>query len=266
MQGDNSSSTDSAVSFCPSFNSYSSDKLVDVAARVSQELVDSHQSNSEAGVVEDSQQRSDDEFEFVSIRTDSDASELFFDGQIRQVYPVFNRDLLLRDAREEEIRFPMKKLFIDDQGGPLSSSSSSSEADELEAVPEGTYCVWSPRRNSTDLSSPNRCKKSNSTGSSCSTSSSKRWLKFRDLLKRSNSDGKDPYVYLNKTKTNADSKEKNRSSEFKTGKKVSAHEAFYVKNRAIKEGDKKRSYLPYRRDLVGFFANVNGLGRTFPPF
>ncbi|KAK3183566.1 hypothetical protein Dsin_030852 [Dipteronia sinensis] len=254
MQGDNSNSstTDSAVSFCPSFNSYSSDNLVDIATRVSRESV---------AVVEDSQQRNndDDDFEFVSLRTDPDECEFFFDGQIRQVYPLFNRDLLLneehRHVLEEEIRFPLKKLFIDDRDGPPSSSSS--EADELEGVPEETYCAWTPRTNSTDLASPNRCEKSNSTGSS-STSSSKRWLKFRDLLKRSNSEGKDPYVFLNKPKTNGDSKEKKVVK--KTGKQVSAHEAFYVKNRAIKEGDKKRSYLPYRRDLVGFFANVNGLG------
>ncbi|KAI9177899.1 hypothetical protein LWI28_020432 [Acer negundo] len=261
MQGDNnnSSTTDSVVSFCPSFNSYSSDNLVDIATRVSRESV---------AVVEDSQQRNDDdEFEFVSLRKDPDECELFFDGQIRQVYPLFNRDLLLNDeqrhALEEEIRFPLKKLFIDDRDCPPSSSSSS-EVDELEGVPEETYCAWTPRRSSTDLASPNRCEKSNSTGSS-STSSSKRWLKFRDLLKRSNSEGKDPYVFLSKPKTNADSNSKEKKPVKKTGKQVSAHEAFYVKNRAIKEGDKKRSYLPYRRDLVGFFANVNGLGRTFRP-
>ncbi|KAK2661777.1 hypothetical protein Ddye_000351 [Dipteronia dyeriana] len=257
MQGDNSNSSaaDPVVSFCPSFNSYSSDNLVDIATRVSRESV---------AVVEDSQQRNDDdEFEFVSLRPDPDECELFFDGQIRQVYPLFNRDLLLNDEQrhvlEEEIRFPLKKLFIDDRDGPPSSSSSSSEADELEGVPEETYCAWTPRRYSTDLASPNRCEKSNSTGSS----SSKRWLKFRDLLKRSNSEGKDPYVFLNKPKTNGDSKEKKVVK--KTGKKVSAHEAFYVKNREMKEGDKKRLYLPYRRGLIGFFANVNGLGKTFPP-
>jgi hypothetical protein len=46
----------------------------------------------------------------------------------------------------------------------------------------------------------------------------------------------------------------------------SAHELFYVQNRAWKEGEKRKSYLPYRQDLVGFFANVNAYGKTFPPF
>jgi hypothetical protein len=38
---------------------------------------------------------------------------------------------------------------------------------------------------------------------------------------------------------------------------------FYVKG---KEGDKRRSYLPYRPDLVGFMSNVKGVGRNIHPF
>ncbi|PQM41744.1 uncharacterized protein Pyn_11453 [Prunus yedoensis var. nudiflora] len=46
----------------------------------------------------------------------------------------------------------------------------------------------------------------------------------------------------------------------------SAHEKHYVMNRAKKEEDKRRSYLPYRQGLVGFFTNVNGLSRNVHPF
>lgn len=49
----------------------------------------------------------------------------------------------------------------------------------------------------------------------------------------------------------------------------SAHELFYVQNRSMKEGEKRKSYLPYRKDLVGFFTNVNGLSKAskaFPRF
>ena len=46
-------------------------------------------------------------------------------------------------------------------------------------------------------------------------------------------------------------------------KKVSAHEALYVRNREMRKVDKRRSYLPYRQDLVGFCASLNGIGRAF---
>ncbi|KAJ4729226.1 Nipped-B-like protein [Melia azedarach] len=292
MQQEDSGSS-SAVSFCPSFNAYSSDKLVDVAARVTREFKD-EEWNSKALVEEDEAYDDDgDDFEFVSIGKNLDASELFFDGQIRQVFPVFNRDLLLNhgdyscytttDGGKEETHVPeggcpLEKLFIgDDRGGPRGPpSSSSSDADEPDEAHNVMFCVWSPRRNPVE-SSPSRCKKSNSTGSSSSStstsSSSKKWLKFRDLLKRSNSEGKDSFVFLSKPKSNkAQSKEKKNSSEAKSGKAasspVSAHAAFYVKNRSIREGDKKRSYLPYRQDLVGLFSSYphGSIPKPFPSF
>jgi len=40
-------------------------------------------------------------------------------------------------------------------------------------------------------------------------------------------------------------------------------EHYYVRS---KEGDKRRSYLPSRPDLVGFLSNVNGVGRNLHPF
>ncbi|XVF14099.1 hypothetical protein REPUB_Repub09cG0028000 [Reevesia pubescens] len=240
----------SELSFCPSFNSYSSDnnKLVDIAATVSRDF------QSDA-VLDD-----DEEFEFVNNLP-----------QTSSYFPIFNRDLLLKED-EEAIRIPLRNLFIGD--GDLPSSSSSSEADELEGLPTESYCVWKPKQS--PESSPNRCKKSKSTGSS----SSKRWRLIKDLLKRSNSDSKvssSSSVFLNFDKNSIEKKNEEKVSE-KTAKttkkkregegvkatkvkrveKASAHEVFYVKNKALKEGDKRRSYLPYRQDLVGIFANFNG--------
>ncbi|EOY02405.1 hypothetical protein QUC31_018187 [Theobroma cacao] len=259
----------SELSFCPSFNCYSDDKkLVDIAAKVTRDF--------KSDDVLD-----DEEFEFFNLWENTDQTSSF---------PIFNRDLLLNgeeekggddDDAEEAIRIPLRDLFIGD--GDLPSSSSSSEADELEGVPTGTYCVWTPKQSAE--SSPNRCKKSRSTGS-CS----KRW-RLKDLLKRSNSDGKVSSSssslslpsFLNFEKNSTGKKHEEKLSEktattkkkaqgevqakkTKRVEKLSAHEAFYVRNKASKEGDKRRSYLPYRQDLVGIFANVHGLGRTFPPF
>ncbi|KAK9117154.1 hypothetical protein Sjap_016101 [Stephania japonica] len=150
---------------------------------------------------EDEEDKEEEDFEFSVVCRDADeslsitADEIFSNGQIRPIYPLFDRTLLFKDGDGEEsmeskmsgagaVRIPLAKLLIEERD-PVASSSSS-EADELEAVPAGTYCVWTPK---SAQSTPDRCKKSNSTGSS------KRW-RFRDFLLRSNSDGKDTFVFL----------------------------------------------------------------------
>ncbi|CBI34915.3 unnamed protein product, partial [Vitis vinifera] len=147
---------------CPSFNSYSSDRLADVAAKVGEEECAS-----------DDRRVDEDNFEFTFVST----GEVLRETQIGPVFPVFNRDLLVEDGEAKTLRFPLKKLFMEERDG---MSSSSSDADELEGIPEGTYCVWQPKK---VPDTPERCKKSSSTGSA-----SKRW-RFRDLLRRSNSEG-----------------------------------------------------------------------------
>lgn len=262
MQNDSSD-----LSVTPSFNCYCSDKkLGDIAAMVCRES---------SGVSDE------EEFEFSIKLGESPETSLF---------PVFNRDLLSTGEEEdkddevkEAVRIPLRNLFISDGDLPSSSSSSSSEVDELEALPTEMYCVWKP--NQSPASSPNRCTKSKSTGSS----SKKRWRLIKDLLKRSNSDGKvsaSSSLFLNfdhksttekkhedkaneKTATAAETVKKKSEGEvtatkMKRVEKASAHEIFYVRNKALKEGDKRRSYLPYRKDLVGIFANVHGLGRNLP--
>ncbi|XVE67924.1 hypothetical protein DITRI_Ditri09bG0026800 [Diplodiscus trichospermus] len=267
--------TDSSeVSFCPSFNSYYSDKkLVDFAAGGGGDF--------QGGVVSD-----DDEFEFVNNDLWESPNTLSF--------PIFNRDLLLKGGDEdhdydveEAIRIPLRNLFIGDVGD-MPPSSSSSEADELEGVPPEMYCVWKPKQ--LEELSPNRCKKSKSTGSSSST----RWRVIKDLLKRCNSDSKvspaSSFFILNfdkntiektneekanteKTATTTTMATKNKSEgevanakKMKRVEKTSPYEVFYVRNKALKEGDKRRSYLPYRQALVGIFSNANGLRSTSPPF
>ncbi|KAL1537129.1 hypothetical protein AAHA92_29683 [Salvia divinorum] len=245
----------------PSFNSYSTDRLPEIAVQIAAEM-----------------SRDDDEddgdFEFSLVRNDKElsAEDFVYDGPI---YPVFNRDLLPRDGGdqcESSVNVPLSQLLLEDRRGGDDNnnppSCSSSEADELESVPAGTYCVWRPK--APDLPSPMRCRKSKSTGSA-----STRW-KFRDLMRRSKSDGKDSLVFL--TPKNRDEKlpaEIPKKSKGKGGNcsgsgagaaARSAHEALYVRNRAANEVDRKKSYLPYRQDLVGFFINVNALARGLPHF
>ena len=259
-----------------------------------------------------------EEFEFVSVCKAKD-DVVVLDGQIGPVFPVFNRDLLLsdqnptksqqisdgqdlknREGEEEEededvqcLRIPLKKLFSEEHD-PTSYSSSSSEVDELEGVPPGTYCVWTPHSNSSpkaiaSAASPSQCKKSNSTGTTTSSntksssSSSRRW-RLMNLLRRSNSEGKDSFVFLTPKNKEEEISNSNNSFEEENSKEMkkvavvkkkkkekeqtmsSAHEVFYGRKRESMERDKRKTYLPYRKDLVGFWASVGSLGRTFPPF
>ncbi|XP_028771230.1 uncharacterized protein LOC114728478 [Neltuma alba] len=272
---------------CPSFNSYSNDELADIADQVAREQSRRHDGAASAD---------SGDFEFVTFRKAAD--EVFFDGGVGPVFPVFDRDLLTDDetgprgSRAEEdalaLQFSMGKLLINDEHQAPADrdppSSSSSDVDDLESIPPGTYCVWAPKP---DQASPARCEKSNSTGSS---SFSKKW-KLLDLLRRSNSDSKESFVFLTPSGSmkKKEVKTENSREQWSSGsrqsikvagkqkakgpgnsgdgeKKVSAHEAFYVRNRELKKVDRRKSYLPYRQDLVGFFANVHGLGRPFTPF
>lgn len=249
---------------------------------------------------EDEDEEEEEEFSFACANPNGSpicADDVFQNGEIRPVFPIFNRDLLFAGADDGDgaggsgasSAWPsLRKIFVE-EANDLRPSSSASESDELEGVPEGTYCEWSGK------AAASSCKKSNSTGFS-------RLWRFRDLVHRSSSDGKDAFVFLNpnnhhhhhnnSTHTTAATKpsneavrktdkaeeeEKKKSSSYgkataakgkAKGRQTasSAHEKHYVRNRAKKEGDKRRSYLPYRQDLVGFFTNVNGLSRNVHPF
>lgn len=232
-----------------------------------------------------------EEFSFACANSDKSpvsAEDAFVNGQIRPIFPVFDQTLLYRNGegegkddskQKQSLRPPLRKLFVEER----------SELEEEEPV--GPFCEWSSRNKTVKEATPEPCKKSNSTGFS------KLW-RFRELL-RSNSDGKDAFVFLNNNNDNntrerepgeKSSKRPGKSSEKPTGTKTtpgqktskgekvvkvsgnkrvkaetltSVYEKYYVRTR---EGDKRRSYAPYRQDVVGFFTNVNGLSRNVHPF
>ncbi|KAL2515754.1 hypothetical protein Fot_29725 [Forsythia ovata] len=277
------------LSLSPSFNRYSNSKLVEIAARVVEEfraedhsegLYDEFYPESEEIVLSAKSQEEnradsknveqndvdgdeDEDFEFAFVTSDSEfsssisADEIFYNGQIRPVFPIFNRDLLLGNEtgnsdsspKAAPIRLPLRKLFNDSE---TSSSSSSSEVDDLDGVPASTYCTWRPKA-SEEEEAEGRCKKSSSTGST------KKRCTFKDLLHRSHSDGDHgPLVSLSPSKQKENEKiKKGVETPVVGGGKVKAV-AQYARNGV----DRRRSYLPYRKDLVGFFANVNGLSRN----
>jgi hypothetical protein len=98
-----------------------------------------------------------------------------------------------------------------------------------------------------------RCRKSGSTGSLL------RWS--QRLLGRSHSDGKEKFVFLDAAGPSG--------SERKAGGggHVTAW-SYYAKAGAggSNDGGRRRSFLPYRQDLVGFFASSTAFHRSYHPF
>ncbi|KAF5732149.1 hypothetical protein HS088_TW18G00839 [Tripterygium wilfordii] len=185
----------------PSFNTYSSGKHSEIAARVVQEFknetdsdsdfhylsterckqpeLDNHDDNNDGD-------KSDGEFEFSIVCREEEsipitADDIFYNGQIRPVYPLFNTDLLSNSlcAINEEpatmktkatpYPLPLRQLFSEERELTYTTCSSS-EADELDGPEPGTYCVWRPKKAGESLPRP----------SDKITGSSKRW-KFRNL-------------------------------------------------------------------------------------
>ncbi|KAK1400911.1 hypothetical protein POM88_000516 [Heracleum sosnowskyi] len=140
-------------------------------------------------------------------------------------FPVFDREIL------HDLNEPDKN--IETQIPTLS--------DESEHETAGSNRAWQ--------------RKSKSTG----------WLWFkqfniRDLLRRSKSDG--IKSYMSATKSNTIEYRKSLSHSVRSTRKTEAspHELFYKQKRSKEEGDKRKSYLPYRKDLIGVFSV---LGRAF---
>ncbi|WVZ19483.1 hypothetical protein V8G54_006805, partial [Vigna mungo] len=268
----------------PSFSSYSSETLAEIAARVIEELRrdphshddalfpawenddDNHftaQNNDFSVQNDESTAQNDDddnsfEFAFVShdLASPVSADDIFYNGQIKPMYPIFgvpSHDDVLSvpntidgtattpEGTVRRRRLPLRKLMFE-EGETASCSSSTDESVDLEGVAEGAYCVWTPN------SVGRERKKSNSTGSA-----SKRW-KLRDLLLRSHSEGKDKQQQ----------KQQQMVFQIPTNKVKPQNGTVGTEHHA--EENKRKSFLPYRPELVGLFTNVNGLGRNLRPF
>ncbi|GJY87646.1 actin cytoskeleton-regulatory complex protein [Tanacetum coccineum] len=225
----------------------------------------------------------DDDFTFILVGEDDqpiDTDKAFEDGQI---FPLFDQKLLNDHYHIEEINhLPMHphvdKLFIESPRGFPPSTSAQHDEDSA----AGPYCEWS--KNTTSSSSSNSSSTSNAEMSkkSNSTGFSKLW-RLKEKVGRSNSDGRDAFVFLkHNDKTAAATTPKAGNSDgiyvkvndaggkprvVKAKKaSVSAHEA-YMKSRGHTEDDRRKSYLPYRPELMGFFTNVHGgLSKNVHPY
>lgn len=177
----------------------------------------------------------DFEFAFVSDPNAdaavSAADDIFADGKILPIYPspFFSSNLNKGSSKQ------LRNLFleeVEEEKNDPSSKSSSASADQLEGIPEGTYCVWTPKSSSSAL------KKSGSTG----TSSSSLRVKIRDLvIGRSRSDGKEKLLYF---------------------PAVAGGSAGGYKKVGGDGGGGRKTFLPYRQDILGLFGSGKATGRA----
>lgn len=209
---------------------------------------------------------------------DTTADEIFYKGRILPVYPVFNRDLI--EGSADELMMEYKKR--DMRSGLVSSSSSIvSEAKDVERLSTSAPATFVPP-------SPDRWRKSSSTGSSASASAMRKW-KLRDLVVgRSRSDGKERFVvipfpdekekekkekkalrssfhsFAKSASAEVEKKEKGGKGKGEAAKEmdiVTAHRIYYGKvgsggGQPAAAGSSRRSFLPYRQELLGgIFGN-----------
>nr|ACG26991.1 hypothetical protein [Zea mays] len=210
-------------------------------------------------------EESDVEFEFPFVSQESGAGagaaaadELFADGRIRASYPVFGR--VLDEAAAPAPRAPLGRLFQLERARTSSvastSSSSSTAADaSVDGASPDSYCLWTP--GSSPASSPSRPpRKSGSTGSVA------RWRRIGELVVgRSHSDGKERFLFLSAPPSPARDRDHSPASK---AKQPSSRMSYGGGAKASTGG--RRTFLPYRQDLVGLFASAHGLSRSTLPF
>ncbi|KAL9666416.1 hypothetical protein QQ045_000747 [Rhodiola kirilowii] len=220
------------------------------------------------------------EFSFYcaeAISSPISADQIFHNGRIKPTVPIYEvarvypeqedrkstevDDQRLKVAVEKMTiqktsrRKALRRLFMEEKekhSSPapfITTSTSSSETDEatseLESVPSDTYCVWKPNPNEI-------CKKSEPL--------SKRW-KLKDLLTRNSSSSSSEKDSQSQSQTQSSSSNNSKNNE----KEVRAAPQL-ARKMAMKEGgERRKSYLPYRQELVGIFGS-SGSGRNLQRF
>lgn len=274
----------SHISPSPSFSSYSSSEtLAQIAARVIEELRwDPHsvsddetllhpwENDTESVVNDDIPIQNDDGFEFAFVSRDPttspvSADDIFYNGQIKPMYPTIldENDAVSsfspipnksQDAAETKRRRPPLRKLMSEERETASCSSSTSEAGDsvdLEGAEEGSYCVWNPN----SVTIRERSKKSNSANSV-----SKRW-KLRNLVlggysEGSNKDKKMAFQVPSKRTNKVASEAAKPSSGDSRGGALVESDVKSRTVRTVKDGEKtkRKTFLPYKQELVGLFA------------
>lgn len=182
------------------------------------------------------------------------------------LYPVFGRPRSpsrVADPAEPEpdTATALGRHLAVDRRDPASAPLPAPADDDDDSVQAEMFCPWSPGW-SAAVASPARCKKSGSTGSVL------RW-RPRLAVGRSQSDGKEKFVFLSAGGGSSGRRsQKGRGVAAPGGGAGDAPHAWscYVDDNKSGGGARRRSFLPYKRDLVGLFANAAVFRRSYLPF
>ncbi|CAM0953734.1 unnamed protein product [Alopecurus aequalis] len=172
-----------------------------------------------------------------------------------RLYPVFGRSRSPphRLAPEPETtmaaaRVPLGRVLLMDR-----ERARSAQPPDCGEPAKTCYCSCCPALSSPAAKPATRCRKSGSTGS---------LLRWRQrLLGRSHSDGKEKFVFL-------DASPSQRKGKSGVADKGGGAWSYYAKAGASigVNGGLRRSFLPYRQDLVGLFASATAFRRSYHPF
>jgi len=207
----------------------------------------------------------EEEFSFAPFDEQSTlafSDEIFENGKIRTTMTNFEQYIVSPIVHDNtlSLRPPLKRLFVVQQHNKFSSQSKDILKEPCNDASQNHMLV--------EEAVNKKCKKSKSTGFS------KTW-RFRESFKlRSNSDGKDTFVLFNPSRLGSlrstEVKKDNTISKKEKIKKCkttfSAHEKVYIMNKRRNETVRRKSFLPYRQNLIGFFVNINGFSRNHNPF
>ncbi|KAK7386880.1 hypothetical protein VNO78_27227 [Psophocarpus tetragonolobus] len=187
------------------------------------------------------------------------ADQIFENGKIRPTYTTFHQSPLSATSSDNDT-LHVKNLFVVEQRNSFFSQS--------EGIVRGSYNKISQNVATTTTEDSNKSKKSKSTGSS------KTW-RFRHSMKlRSNSEGEYAFVIFNPSvpmpPISDEVKEERVFSKKGKGEKCtttsSPHKKLHLVDKKRKTTIKRKSFLPYRQNLIGFFANVNAFSRHHNPY
>ncbi|KAM0927612.1 hypothetical protein ACQ4PT_002744 [Festuca glaucescens] len=192
------------------------------------------------------------------------------DGRIVPVYPIFGRPPSPPAPETATVRLPLGRLLLEERDFRARQRDGerpppAPEGGELEGVAPESYCLWAPGQSAP--ASPRVCRKSGSTGSVL------RWRSISErFVGRSHSDGKEKFVFLSAGSGPPKQDEQGESGRKGDGAVGDRGQSHYTKGGGGGGGGsggasgRRRSYLPYKQEIVGLFANVSGLRRSYPPF
>ncbi|XP_057418002.1 uncharacterized protein LOC130712182 [Lotus japonicus] len=188
------------------------------------------------------------------------ADDIFDNGQIKPIFPVSNNSLLIDstfDVATSPLQSLLKKPFVEKSN--IVFSKQNDVLNESQSEPSLTAAMVK-----VDASNVYVKKRH-------STRFSKMWRFLWHINQWKNNTTNGTFDFLNPSMSGRSNKGKVENVMVRKGKsekrkmRLSAHEKLYVMNRMRKEKNKHRSFLPYRPELVGIFANVNGFSRSLHP-